>query len=119
VPHISLVFCEMWETTNLDVFPDLRKRHLECSGLPNLAKNERDIRHPTILGREKKAPGLVEGPGVAFSRVGSAPNEATVTRYGFVAVTPISLPHKSCDTAVKPALPNSSHIQSIPKRIFR
>ena len=57
MPHISLVFREMWETTNLDVFADLRKRHMECSGLPHLAKNERDMGHPTILGREKEKTG--------------------------------------------------------------
>jgi hypothetical protein len=44
----------MWETTNLEVFPNIRNRHMECSSLPHLAKNERDMGHPTILGREKK-----------------------------------------------------------------
>jgi hypothetical protein len=43
----------MWETTNLNLFSDLRKRHVESSGLPHLAKNERDMGHPTILGRER------------------------------------------------------------------
>jgi hypothetical protein len=43
----------MWETTNLNLFSDLLKRHVESSGLPHLAKNERDMGHPTILGRER------------------------------------------------------------------
>jgi hypothetical protein len=52
VPHISLVFREMWETTSLNLFPDLRKTHIDFRGLPYLAKNERDMGHPTILGRD-------------------------------------------------------------------
>jgi hypothetical protein len=44
----------MWETSNLNVFPDLRKRHVGRRGLPHLAKNERDMGHPTILGRDKE-----------------------------------------------------------------
>jgi hypothetical protein len=56
VPHISLVFREMWETANLDLFSNLKKRHVECCGLPHLAKNERDMGHPTILGREREKP---------------------------------------------------------------
>src|SRR5277367_1133811 len=34
VPHISLVFREMWETTNLNLFSDLKKTHVERCGLP-------------------------------------------------------------------------------------
>jgi hypothetical protein len=44
----------MWETTNLDLFSDLRKRHVDDCGLPHLAKNERDMGHPTILGRDRR-----------------------------------------------------------------
>jgi hypothetical protein len=44
----------MWETTNLNPFPDLKKRYVECRGLPHLAKNDREMGHPTILGRGKK-----------------------------------------------------------------
>jgi hypothetical protein len=44
----------MWETANLNVFPNLRKRHVGCRGLPHLAKNERDMGHPPILGRDKE-----------------------------------------------------------------
>jgi hypothetical protein len=29
VPHISLVFREMWETTNFNLFPDPRKRPMK------------------------------------------------------------------------------------------
>jgi hypothetical protein len=43
----------MWDTTNLNPFRDLRKRLVECSGIPHLAKNERDMGHPTLLGGEK------------------------------------------------------------------
>ena len=32
VPHISLVFREMWETTNLNPFSDLPKMHGEKEG---------------------------------------------------------------------------------------
>jgi hypothetical protein len=53
VPHISLVFREMWDTTNLNVFPAFGNKHVERSGIPHLAKNERDMGHPTLCGREK------------------------------------------------------------------
>jgi hypothetical protein len=38
----------MWETTNLNVFPDLRKKHVEICGIPHLAKNERDMGYPQV-----------------------------------------------------------------------
>jgi hypothetical protein len=47
----------MWETTNLDPFSDLGKMHVACGGLPHLAKNERDMGHPTLCGREKDRAG--------------------------------------------------------------
>jgi hypothetical protein len=53
VPHISLVFREMWDTANLNLFSVLRKNYVECCGIPYLAKNERDMGHPTLCGREK------------------------------------------------------------------
>jgi hypothetical protein len=53
VPHISLVFREMWDTTKFHLFLTFEKTHVECCGIPHLAKNERDMGHPTILGREK------------------------------------------------------------------
>jgi hypothetical protein len=46
----------MWETTNLNLFFDLPKMRVERFGIPHLAKNERDMGHPTILGREKDVP---------------------------------------------------------------
>jgi hypothetical protein len=53
MPHISLVFREMWETTALHV-PLLEvEKKVKVRGLPHLAKNERDMGHPTILGRDK------------------------------------------------------------------
>jgi hypothetical protein len=43
----------MWETTALHV-PLLEvEKKVKLRGLPHLAKNERDMGHPTILGREK------------------------------------------------------------------
>jgi hypothetical protein len=53
VPHISLVFREMWDTTNLNLFSTFRKKNVERCGIPHLAKNKRDMGHPTLLGREK------------------------------------------------------------------
>jgi hypothetical protein len=53
VPHISLVFREMWDTTNLNPFFGLRKKHVERCGIPHLAKNQRDMGHPTPCGRER------------------------------------------------------------------
>jgi hypothetical protein len=55
VPHISLVFREMWEATNLNLFPTFGRKHLESGGIPYLAKNERDMGHPTLCGRDKVA----------------------------------------------------------------
>jgi hypothetical protein len=52
----------MWDTTNLNPFSNLRKNHVEGCGIPRLAKNERDMGHPTILGRDKKkTPPFLEG----------------------------------------------------------
>ena len=58
VPHISLVFCEMWDTKALHAHLWKVQKEVEVRGLPYLAKNERDMGHPTILGREKKKQGL-------------------------------------------------------------
>ncbi len=54
MPHISLVFREMWETTALHVPLSKVGKNVQVRGLPHLAKNERDMGHPTILGREKE-----------------------------------------------------------------
>jgi hypothetical protein len=53
VPHISLVFREMWETTALHVPLSKVGKRVKVRRLPHLAKNERDMGHPTILGRER------------------------------------------------------------------
>ena len=44
VPHISLVFREMWDTTDVDrsVHRMTRESEGRSSGIPHLAKNERD-----------------------------------------------------------------------------
>jgi hypothetical protein len=49
VPHISLVFREMWDTTTFDRSPPeaeskLKKVGGQVCGIPHLAKNERDTR---------------------------------------------------------------------------
>ncbi len=49
VPHISLVFREMWETTTLNVPLSKVEKEVKVRGLPHLAKNERDMGHPRFL----------------------------------------------------------------------
>jgi hypothetical protein len=44
----------MWETTTLHVPLSEIGKNVKVRGLPHLAKNERDMGHPTILGRDKK-----------------------------------------------------------------
>jgi hypothetical protein len=57
VPHISLVFREMWETTAADLHPSaLQELPIEVRGIPYLAKNERDMGHPLIRGRDRIGP---------------------------------------------------------------
>jgi hypothetical protein len=55
VPHISLVFRAMWDTT--DVNRQVRRLNRESegnrSGIPHRAKNERDVGHPSIRGRDR------------------------------------------------------------------
>jgi hypothetical protein len=53
VPHISLVFRETWDTTALHVILSKVGKRVKVRGIPHLAKNERDMGHPTILGRDK------------------------------------------------------------------
>jgi hypothetical protein len=43
----------MWETTALDVPLSKVGKNVKVRGLPHLAKNERDMGHPMILGRER------------------------------------------------------------------
>ncbi len=51
VPHISLVFREMWDTAAADLHPSaLQRLPIEVRGIPHLAKNERDVGHPLIGG---------------------------------------------------------------------
>jgi hypothetical protein len=56
VPHISLVFREMWDATALHVPHSKVGKKVKVRGIPHLAKNKRDMGHPTILGREKDVP---------------------------------------------------------------
>jgi hypothetical protein len=51
VPHISLVFREMWDTTAADLHSSVPwELPIEIRGIPHLAKNERDMGHPLIRG---------------------------------------------------------------------
>jgi hypothetical protein len=54
VPHISLVFREMWDTTNLNLklFRDSQSSRTYRCGIPHLAKNERDVGHPSSVAEE-------------------------------------------------------------------
>jgi hypothetical protein len=45
----------MWETSALHVPLSKGQKNVKVRGLPHLAKNKRDMGHPTILGREKRA----------------------------------------------------------------
>jgi hypothetical protein len=55
VPHISLVFCEMWDATAADLHSlALQGPPIEVRGIPHLAKNERDVGHPMIRGPGQK-----------------------------------------------------------------
>ena len=49
--HISLVFFKMWDTTNVDRWLHRMNRELEgrYSETAHLAKNERDVGHPTLV----------------------------------------------------------------------
>jgi hypothetical protein len=42
----------MWDATALDVPLSKVGKKVEVRGLPHLAKNERDMGHPTLCGRE-------------------------------------------------------------------
>ena len=57
VPHISLVFREMWDTTAADLH-SLRVQimPIEVRGIPHLAKNERDMGHPRSVVGTKLGP---------------------------------------------------------------
>src|ERR1700678_1706962 len=49
-PGISLVFREMWDSTDVDhqVHRMNRESEGKSSGIPHLAKNERDVGHPSL-----------------------------------------------------------------------
>jgi hypothetical protein len=55
VPHISLVFREMWDTTALgpEIFSGADRLDVEVRGIPHLAKNERDMGHPGFVALQK------------------------------------------------------------------
>jgi hypothetical protein len=49
-PGISLVFREMWDSTALSLWLSIHP-HLavKICGIPHLAKNERDVGHPSLV----------------------------------------------------------------------
>jgi hypothetical protein len=50
VAHISLVFREMWDATDLDwQFLESRRMKFSSRGIPHLAKNQRDMGHPRLV----------------------------------------------------------------------
>ena len=51
VPHISLVFREMWDTTAPSLRLSIHPIHsvVNIGGIPHLAKNERDVGHPAFV----------------------------------------------------------------------
>jgi hypothetical protein len=60
VAHISLVFREMWDTTALFLRLSMRPMHLAVNlgGIPHLAKNKRDVGHPSFLFRTEQSSNL-------------------------------------------------------------
>ena len=65
VPHISLVFREMWDTTKVRFWPlHPEPIPVKSSGIPHLAKNERDVGHPRS----------VAGPEIDIVRAGAPAN---------------------------------------------
>ena len=55
---ISLVFREMWDTADLTflAYWAQNRSELKVCGIPHLAKNERDVGHPSfVVSSEKKA----------------------------------------------------------------
>jgi len=53
VPHISLVFREMWDATaaRLQTLVHPRNSRVEICGIPHLAKNQRGVGHPASVDR--------------------------------------------------------------------
>jgi hypothetical protein len=41
VPHISLVFREMWDATNLNLFSDLRDKQVKRCGIPHFVEGRK------------------------------------------------------------------------------
>ena len=57
VPHISLVFREMWDSTALrPQFSASTQKKVEIRGIPHLAKHKRDMGHPlSWQGQDRKS----------------------------------------------------------------
>jgi len=74
VPHISLVFREMWDTTApyLKALTQLTTK-INVRGIPHLAKNERDVGHPGFIGEIN-----VKGP----RHVGRGPFTGEAVEFG-------------------------------------
>ncbi len=74
MPHISLVFREMWDSTELHL--QFYRPNVESRGIPHLAKNERDMGHPAfVTGRSLRfdaysARSVIEGSTCAARQAG-------------------------------------------------
>jgi hypothetical protein len=55
VAHISLVFREIWDTTALSLWLPTHPMHFAVNvrGIPYLAKNERDMGHPSFVKEQE------------------------------------------------------------------
>jgi len=64
VAHISLVFREMWDTTTLSLLLSIQPMHLPSSfgGIPHLAKNQRDVGHPSFVREREKESSTISIP---------------------------------------------------------
>jgi hypothetical protein len=72
VPHISLVFREMWDTTALHVRLSEVGKKVKVRGIPHLAKNERDMGHPRFVeGKETDRPSILLRPDSKLVQPGS------------------------------------------------
>ena len=78
VPHISLVFREMWDTTSTFPLTLIHPKHLAINvgGIPHLAKNERDVGHPAFVrepGQESVPQRLKPRPSMTLARLKHVP----------------------------------------------
>ena len=79
---ISLVFREMWDSTDVDrsVHRMNRKSEGKSSHIPHLAKNERDMGHPSVVREREADPSVLKQtllvPALLLSQVSVIPHSA-------------------------------------------